>query len=272
MLVKVAWRNIWRNKLRSVVVITAIATGLLAGLFASAFVNGMMEQRAHTVINTEVSHFQLHHPQFRDKLEAGFFMPEGEELVAAIATNDSVEAVAGRVVAMGSVNSARSTGMLNIRGIDPDAEKAVTGLDGKVVEGTYLPTEWTKRSLPILISRKLADKFQVKLRSKLIFKVMDVNNDIRDGAFKVVGIYDSGNSMYDKANVFVRKEHLRKLLQLNEGALHEIAVLLPTHEWAEPMADRYAATHPELEVLPYLDLALGMRYICLLYTSDAADD
>lgn len=261
MLLKVAWRNIWRSRLRSAVVITAIATGLLAGLFASAFVTGMMDQRVESVIQLEMSHFQLHHPEFRDKMEARFLMPEGEAISASIAQNDSVVATSGRVVAMGSVNSARSTGMLRINGIDPVEEGAVTGLDQTVVDGTFLPSEWSKRSLPIVISKELAEKYEVKLRSKLIFKVMDVNNNIRDGAFKVVGIYDSRNTLYDKMNVFVRKDHLRSLLAMEDTELHEIAVLLKEHEWAEPVADSYAAQYPDLEVLPWLDLALGMRYM-----------
>ena len=114
MIVKVAWRNVWRNKVRSTVVILAIATGLLAGVFASAFVRGMVAQRIDSVIRMEMSHFQYHHPKFRDKLEAQFFIPNGEAIAAGLAQNDSVKGVSGRLIAMGGVNSARSTGMLKL--------------------------------------------------------------------------------------------------------------------------------------------------------------
>lgn len=260
-MLKISWRNIWRNRLRSLVIIAAIAIGLLAGVFASAFVNGMMAQKVESVIELEMSHFQVHHPKFRDKMESSYRLQNGAELMAEIGQNDSVQALTGRVITMGTVNSARSTGMLRISGIDPAEEAAVTGLDARVVEGDYLPQEHNKRSLPILISTELAEKYRVKLRSKLIFKVMDVDNNIRDAAFKVVGLYDSGNGMYDKMNVFVRKDHLQNLLGMQPQAVHEIAVLLTNHEFAEPVAETYANAHPDLEVLPWMDLALGMRYM-----------
>ena len=69
MLTKIASRNIWRSKKRSLIIITAVSIGLWAGIFMMAFYNGMIEQRINTAITSELSHIQLHHPEFRKDYE-----------------------------------------------------------------------------------------------------------------------------------------------------------------------------------------------------------
>jgi len=64
--------------------------------------------------------------------------------------------------------------------------------------------------------------------------------------------------MYDEMNVFVRRNDIANLLGIEDN-VHEIAVLLKNHDLAEPMATKYQEAHPELEVLPWMDLSTGMR-------------
>ena len=69
MLTKIASRNIWRSKKRSLIIIAALSIGLWAGIFIMAFYNGMIEQRINAAIASELSHIQLHHPEFREDYE-----------------------------------------------------------------------------------------------------------------------------------------------------------------------------------------------------------
>lgn len=255
MLVKIAWRNIWRNTTRSVVVIIAIALGLWAGVFASAFVQGMMRQKIETVIKAEMSDFQFHRPGFTDEYLAKLYMQNGEEIRSKVGTEESVIASSGRLISMGMVGSAKQNGAIKIVGIDPDDEAAVTGLNEKVLDGEYF--EGVKRN-PILISQATAEKFRVKLKSKLILTLQDVDGEIIAGAFRVVGIYKTENVMFDRMNVYVRQDDLRKLIKIETG-LHEIAVSLNEHDLADQMATKYQEIHPDLSVQSWLDLATGMR-------------
>jgi ABC-type lipoprotein release transport system permease subunit len=59
-------------------------------------------------------------------------------------------------------------------------------------------------------------------------------------------------------NVFVKQADLKKLLQLKSG-YHELAVLLNAHDRAEPKALALQEKYPDLEVLSWMDLSLGMR-------------
>lgn len=258
MIIKIAWKNIWRSRIRSLVVITAIALGLWAGVFASAFVNGMMEQKISSVIEMEMSHFQFHEKGFRDEFESKLYMPEGENILQTVSKDSLVKHTTGRIAAMVMLGSANQSGAIKAIGIDPSQEGLVTGLNNKVVEGKYF--EGIKRN-PILISTKTAEKYKIKVRSKIVLTFQDLEGEMTAGAFRVVGLFDTKNGMYDEMNAFVRKEDLSKLLKLPVGSLHEIAVLLDRHDNAELVANNYQELYPNKEVLPWMDLAIGMRYM-----------
>ncbi len=255
LLVKIAWKNIWRNKVRSFVVITAISLGLWAGVFGSAFVQGMMKSKIEDVIRTEMSHIQIHVPKFRDEYDGSLYMKNASEISASLRANPTVEAVSERMISMGGLASSRKNGMMKLVGINPSDEKQVSNIYEKIVEGSYF--ESTKKR-PIVLSKKTAEDYGVKINSKIIFKMLDAQGQMTDIAFKVVGIYNSGNPMYDKMTAFVKLDQMRNAYGISDGA-NEIAVWLNDHNQSEAIATEFQSKYADLEVLPWLDLSTGMR-------------
>lgn len=254
-LLKIAWRNIWRNKVRSSIIFLSIALGLLAGLFTSAFVKGMMKQKITTVIEKEISHFQVHHPDFREEFTLKNTVENAAIVENEIKKNPDVVATTSRVITMVMMGSSKKNGAVKVTGVNPETEKLVTSLDNILVEGKYF--EGVKRN-PIVISEKTAEQYKIKLRSKVVLTMQDIDGEIIAGSFRVAGIYKSSNVMYDKMNVFVQKEDIQKLLSIG-NQVHEIAILVNDYEKAEPINDIYKDKYKDLEILPWLDLAPGMR-------------
>lgn len=236
-------------------VIIAIALGLWAGVFASAFVQGLMKQKIETIISMEMSDFQFHEPGFRDEFLAKLYMQNGEEIREVVSTEEAVLGSTGRLISMGMIGSAKQNGAIKILGINPNDEHSVTSLGDRVIDGAYF--DGIKRN-PVLISQRTAEKFKVKLRSKIVLTIQDVDGEIIAGAFRVVGIYKSENGVFDDMHLYVRQSDLRKMMKIDEG-LHEIAVLLNDHGLADPMAIKYQEKYEKLEVQSWLDLATGMR-------------
>lgn len=257
MLIKVSWRNIWRSKVRSFVVITAIGLGLWAGVFASAFVEGMMVGKINSVIEKETSHVQFHVPGWRDELRTEMYIRNSEAIREALKHDPRVDRAAFRIVTNAMLASTTKNGSVRVNGVDTADEALVTRLDQKLIEGEYF--RGIKRN-PIIISREMADNYKIKLRSKVVVTFLDAEGEIVSGAFRVVGIYKSDNSMYDKMHVFVRNTDLRRLAKMDIGH-HEIAVKITNYELSDTLAADYQAKFPELEVLPWLDVSTGMRYM-----------
>ncbi|MFT7590198.1 MAG: putative ABC transport system permease protein [bacterium] len=255
LLLKIAWKNIWRNKTRSFVVITAISLGLWAGVFGSAFVQGMMKSKVEVVIQTEMSHIQVHVPEFREEFSGKLYIKNAKEVTADFKLNPEVEAVSERVIAMGGLATSRKNGMIKLVGINPEDEKKVSNIYEKVIEGTYFKS--TKKR-PIVISKKTADDYGVKMNSKVVFTMQDVNGNITSNAYRVVGIFKTGNPMYDRMTAFVKVDQMRNAYGLTEGA-NEIAVWLKDYSESEAVAASIQDKHKDLEVLAWLDLSVGMR-------------
>ena len=97
-----------------------------------------------------------------------------------------------------------------------------------------------------------------KMNSKIVFKMLDADGQMKDLAFKIVGIFNSGNPMYDKMTAFVKLDQMRKGYGISEGS-NEIAVWLKDYNQSEAIATEFQSKYTDLEVLPWLDLSVGMR-------------
>ena len=98
MLNLIAWRNIWRNKVRSLVVMTSIGLGIWAGIFMMAFSWGMSEQYVNTAIEGQISHLQIHTPEYKANKEADEAIPDAASLLKEINAMPEVHMAASRAI------------------------------------------------------------------------------------------------------------------------------------------------------------------------------
>ena len=266
MITIIAWRNIWRNKVRSLVVMGAIVLGIWAVIFAMAFMFSLNRGFINNSIEHQYSHIQLHHPEYKKDQEVKYLIENSKSTLDQVRSIGLVKAVSSRLLSSGMIASSKSSMGILIKGVDPESEAAVTKLDEKVTDGTYF--EGVKRN-PMLISEKLGEKLQVKLRSKVVLTFQDLNGEITAAAFRVVGFYNTGFAQYDERNVFVRGADLAGLLGTTDAS-HEIAIYLHDPEMVESTVALLKNDHGKLlvegwrELAPELDLIIEQIYVNML--------
>jgi len=258
MLWLLSWKNIWRNKLRSIIVIIAVTLGVFASIFMTAFMNGMVEDRIKSVIRTEISHIQIHQPDFKENNDFSLIMNNTDSILQKVIHTKHVNAVCKRIVISSLIASAETNTGVKIIGIVPDEEKKVTNINKKIIEGKYFEG---KGKNAVVIGKKLAEKLKVKIKNKIIITVQDINKNITSGAFRVAGIYETDNTMYDEANIFVRYNDLCKLTGLNGTEAHEIAVLLDKNESTDVVKQELKKNFPRLEVQDWLEISPEAGYL-----------
>lgn len=252
MIWSIAWRNIWRNRTRSLVVILAVTLGLFGTLFLVALSNGLVEQKVDSAINNEISHIQVHHPQFLKENSLDHNMPNGEDLRKKVSTIAGVEAVSSRLRLTGMATTANNGTGVTINGIEPETEKRVTRIHTAIIDGDYFEKE--SRTPKILISKKLAEKLKARVRSKIVLTVQDREGTLTYGLFRVAGIYKTSNSMFDEMNVYVEKNDLSSLVLADPEVSTEIAVLLSKTENTDRVKEELQAKFPSLEVMSWKEL------------------
>ena len=230
MILQIAWKNIWRNKLRSAVVIAAIAIGLLAGIVSVAFMNGALLDRVDTAINNEVSSLQLHNPEYLKNSEATALIQNPDSIYALLDGFKEVKAYSGRLKLEAMLNHGHGPRGAIVYGVDPQMEKALSGIAKTIVDtnGTWFETD--KRN-PIVLSTRLAEKLKVKLNGKVQLDAVDKNGQATASVFRVVGLYRTENSMFDELNAYARLEDLQRIFEFDSKDIHEIAIL--NHEIME---------------------------------------
>jgi len=250
MILKIAWRNIWRSVTRSLVVIGAIVVGIWSIIFLVGMVNGMIESYIDNAIKNEVSHIKIHHPEFVKDKESKFYISDIAAVKQSIDTITGIKAVSYKTIINTMIGSSHSSRGISTVGVVPKDEVAVSGVAEHVIEGAYLSDA---KKNQILISKRLAEKLKVKLRSKVVLTFQDLENEITMGAFRVVGLFDTGNYMYDETVVFVRQKDINNLLGMN-GYGHEVAIILDDLKEMEMVQQRITKLFPDLLVRNYKEV------------------
>ncbi len=225
MILKMSWRNIWRSPLRSLVVMGAITIGTWAIIFLMSFSFGMVKSYVNNAIRMETSHIQIHTPAFKEDREVGNLLPEAESKLATIKSSAEVEAATVRTILNAMLVAPKGTRGVIARGIDENEEIKVTEIDQQIVEGSY----FGKGKNQVLMGKSLAEKLGLKIRKKVVLQFQNLDGEITAGAFRIVGLIDSGNKMRDDGSVFVRRGDLNRLIG-SEKAGHEIAIFLKDAE------------------------------------------
>ena len=221
-LIKISWRNIWRNKLRSLVVIISIVFGLLGGIIIIAMSYGLNEERMNNAVDTYLSHIQIHNNLFSEDYNIKHTINNLDIIEKAINEDKRVISYSKRIVLNGMLSNSNGSYGIQVKGIDPDEEIRVTNTHEKIIEGEYFRS---KRDNTILVGKKLADKLNLKLKSKVVITFQDENYELTSLLFRVEGIFRSGNSRYDEMNVFVQNKSIIKNLPGFNG-YHEMPILL----------------------------------------------
>ena len=221
-LIKISWRNIWRNKLRSLVVIISIVFGLLGGIIIIAMSYGLNEERMNNAVDTYLSHIQIHNNLFSEDFNIKHTINNLDIIEKVINEDKRVVSYSKRIVLNGMLSNSNGSYGIQVKGIDPDEEIKVTNTHEKIIEGEYFRS---KRDNTILVGKKLADKLNLKLKSKVVITFQDENYELTSLLFRVEGIFRSGNSRYDEMNVFVQNKSIIKNLPGFNG-YHEMPILL----------------------------------------------
>ncbi|WP_220096073.1 ABC transporter permease [Daejeonella oryzae] len=251
-----AWRNIWRNKMRSMVIILSIAVGLFAGIAVLALYKGMMKSRVRTLIYAEAGHLQIHDSNFKKDYDPRYVIINGSKIIKEIASAPGVLLAAPRSITQGMLATTTGSAGVQINGVIPELEYAVSQLKRKIVEGAKFNSA---KKNEVLIGKKLADKMKLKLRSKLVLTFTDSSGTIVSGAFRVAGIFQSDNAPLDEKNVYVDIKDLNALLSISY-AFHEIVILLDRDEDVSSIQDNLRRRYPGLlieswrEISPETDL------------------
>lgn len=252
MIFKIAWRNIWRSKIRSFTVMGSIVVGVWALAFVLSFSAGFINTYINSAIENEISHIQIHHPKFLDEREVEYNLANSAAIIEQVEQQQAIEAYAIRSLNNGMLATSKGSRGVQIRGINPTQEQMVTKLGDKLIDGKYFGQ--TKKKNPIIISERLAAKLKLKVKSKVVLTFQGVDGELVSAAFKVIGLYKTGNAIFEEMNIFVQQTDLSRLLG-DQGLVHEIALVMKDIKSIPTVQEKLTVALPDVLVENYKEVS-----------------
>jgi len=116
----------------------------------------------------------------------------------------------------------------------------------------------------------VTEAWSFRERSRMTLTFLDINQTQTGAVFRIAGIYDTKNSMYEMSQVLVRNEDLHKLTGLAPDQYHRLIIRLDDMNEAGTVSSELGTRFPGLEVMPWKEiqpeLAMMTDMVEMFYT------
>ncbi len=315
MLLSLAWKNIWRNKLRTLVLVSAIAFGIAGVIFFIGLSQGFMDARNKKLIDTQLSHIQIHNPQFESVFSLKDTISDIAQVESFLSKRKFVKGFSCRLKTLAMATSPYNSAGVMVVGINPIDEIKVTRLYSYMADSASKYLDRVKRQNSIIIGHALARRLQLisyrltdrvlaelkdlglpqsvvdslaqlkdkpfrlsstfydkleevlpqddynkyadaiaqhaahyRLHRRIILRMQDINGQVVEAAFVVVGVFYTQNDLFDGQFVFVKKPYLAQLLGLPGNTTNEVAIRVDNPDKVVEYQQVLKKRFPELSV------------------------
>ncbi|MDD8017306.1 MAG: ABC transporter permease [Bacteroidota bacterium] len=250
MLFTLAWRNIWRNTRRSLIILTSIVVGLAAMIFMEGLARGLMRQTLENQLGAHVAHIQIHKRGFNDNKVVQNFMVNSDSILSVLPQYGAIKTFSERTIAFGLLSSATNSSGVSIVGIRPSQEEKVTTIKRSLIEGRYLSGEPRE----IVLSKRLSESLNIGLGDRVVAMASALDGKIGSEVFRVVGIYHTSNSSFDKMHIFIPMQNAQEMLHAGSQTA-EVAILAGSIDSVQTLKNNLEKKlGSDYEVLSFYDL------------------
>jgi ABC-type lipoprotein release transport system permease subunit len=278
LLVKIGWRNLWRNPRGTLLTALALGLGLALLLISLGLLDGSQEQMVANAVRYGTAHVVIQAQGYQASGSQDLMLPPQvdsaiDEYMHADAMKGIARGVSSRLLASGLLSSAANSDGVRIMGVVPAAERAVSLIPQRIVEGSYLSDD---QQSGVVIGSELARKLAVKLGGKLVLMTQAMPppstavTEASEGAMqstllRVTGIFRTGVQEID-AHVIQLPLPEVQALRGAPDRVTQIAILLERQNDALMVARglRKQMTGVPIEILPWREAMPALAQLFLL--------
>lgn len=243
------------------IVLTSVIVGLVAIIISDGLSNGMIGQMLFNQINLNISHIQIHEKGFINNKVVKNYIQDYKKVDEVLKNDPAVKSYSRRVFVTGILSSANNSSGVMIYGINPAEEAKVSVVKNSMVDGTYL----TNNKRDIIIGKKLAEKLEVEVGDKVVAMANTLKGDIGSEVFRIVGIFKTASSEFDKTAIYIPAATEQEMLNLGDK-YYEYAIITKNYDKVDEIQKNLQARlGNNYEVLSYKDLLPMLIYQIELY-------
>ncbi len=191
-----AWRNIWRNKKRTWLTASSIGFAIFFACLMQSMQLGSYERMIDNSVRFMTGHLAVHQVEFWDEqiLDNSFTYESIEELDGS---SNLFEVGVPRLSSFALASFGDKTKAAMITGVDLQKEALMTGLDNKIVKGSYSTENG------IMVAEGLADYLKLNLDDTIVFIGQGYHGVNAAEKYRVTGILKFPVPELNQAGVYM---------------------------------------------------------------------
>ncbi len=274
MFIRLAWRNIWRNPRRTLITAASVFFAVLLAVIMRSLQHGVYNNMIRNAAGMYLGYVQVHGKGYwQDKSLENTFIPDSS-VWRSIRDDPRISVAVPRMESFALVSSGNQTRVAMVIGTDPEKEALFTGLNKRVVKGTY----FSRDENGALLGEGLAAQLHLKVNDTLILLGQGFQGATAAGKYTVRGVFHLGSPDLDRTVVYLPLATAQQLYGTG-NRLTSISIDLFRPTDAEMVADGlqqkldsskwevmdWKTMMPQLEQLIQADSAGGIIIIGILY-------
>lgn len=273
LLVKIGWRNLWRNPRGTLLTAVALGLGLTLLLISLGLLDGSHEQMVGNGVRFGTGHVVIQAQGYQNTGSSELLLPAQvvsatREYLQTEARKPLVRGVSPRLLASGLLSSPANASGVSMMGVIPKADRAVSLIPQRMVEGNYLSDD---QQSGVVIGAELARSLAVKIGSKVVFMTQGMQSadatggEMQSTLLRVTGIFRTGVQAVDAHVIQLPLPEAQTLLGV-PNRVTQIAVLLERESDSLMVARalRKQMTGVPVEILPWRESMPTLAQLFLL--------
>jgi ABC-type lipoprotein release transport system permease subunit len=213
-------------------------------VFMISMQTGMYGLMINNSLEALTGHLQIQAPGYIDDQKMRQIVPDAISLAASLRATlrDDLESsnVAVRAAAFALVSSEDRSYGIQLLGVEPQFEPAVSSLPGLTRQGRYLNDV---SAAEIVIGSVLARNLQVRLGDELTILGSAYDGSIAAGIVNIVGIFEGGSTDLDRGIAEVPIAYFQDTFDMG-GAAHQIVINTGDYSRADAVMQQVKAVLP----------------------------
>ncbi len=248
--VKMALRSLGRNTRRTVLSVVGVGVGVAIALFINAFMRGGAHIRVRAISESGFGHIRLAPSSWLPSRTHELRLPDWDTLLAWAKARPEILVAAPHARTMALVAFGTKVTGVEILGVDPRAERALSRVARAVSRGRYLRD--SDRGAAV-IGSTIADRLDVDVDDDLMLTVVGAGGQLHYAMATVVGIIATGSRELDAGVCHMKLADLEELTGIPGAA--EITIALRDVDALDRATKRYAReVGPGVAVLTWRDV------------------
>jgi ABC-type lipoprotein release transport system permease subunit len=251
---KIAWRNLWRNKRRTLLTISSVLFALFLALFMRSMQLGSYNNMVESAVKSTTGYIQVHEKGYWDDKSIDNTFETGDSLEMMIRKHPNVTDLVPRLESFALLSSGKQTKGSAVIGTVPDIENKISGLEDRLIEGSYFKDD--DRS--VLLAEGLARYLKIGVGDTVIILGQGYHGMTAAGAYPVKGLIRFIQPDINNTMTYVPLA-LAQELYSSPGRLTSLSLMLKDPDKLRKTRDELVASCPEsLEIMTWDEMLTEM--------------